>query len=207
MTKCVATAVMRIRGSSGSGAWPLPHAFEFEKLLALIVRGLDGTILPKDRSGELIHGVRYCGCRSLAENGRRGDLRPLAGSGRRAVRGSRLLGCSTFLHRSTCNPGKPRSADAPHSQPKWSALGAGRGASRFALSRRANPRRAPELRTDRVQALFFLARQSQTDASPVRLRSLSDQVPTCLKCLDRLRSGATGGRLKLRKCRRVPGKP
>src|SRR5215468_6046799 len=36
---------------------------------------------------------------------------------------------------------------------------------------------------------FSLARQSQTDASPVRLRSLSDQVPTCLKCLDRLRSG------------------
>ena len=46
---------------------------------------------------------------------------------------------------------------------------------------------------------------SQTDASPVRLGSLSDQVPTCLKCLDRLRSGATGGRLKLRKCRRGPG--
>src|SRR5262249_52219024 len=92
----------------------------------------------------------------------------------------------------------------PHSQLKWSALGAARGAPRFALSRRANPRRAPELRTDRVQALFFLAGQSQTDASPVRLRSLSDQVPTCLKCLDRLRSGATGSRLKLRKCRRGP---
>src|SRR5262249_38089582 len=43
--------------------------------------------------------------------------------------------------------------------------------------------------------------------TPVRLRSLSDQVPTCLKCLDRLRSGATGGRLKLRKCRRGPGEP
>ena len=34
--------------------------------------------------------------------------------------------------------------------------------------------------------------QSQTDASPIRRRSLSDQVPTCLKCLDRPRSGATG---------------
>jgi hypothetical protein len=29
-------------------------------------------------------------------------------------------------------------------------------------------------------------RQLQTDASSVRLGSLSDQVPTCLKCLDRL---------------------
>src|SRR3984893_14782716 len=50
-----------------------------------------------------------------------------------------------------------------------------------------------------------LVRQSQTEASPVRLGSLSDQVPPRLKCLDRLRSGATGGRLKLRKCRRSPG--
>jgi hypothetical protein len=48
-------------------------------------------------------------------------------------------------------------------------------------------------------------RQSQTDASPICLGSLSDQVPTCLKCLDRLRSGAAGSRLKLRKCRRGPG--
>src|SRR6516225_6015245 len=55
------------------------------------------------------------------------------------------------------------------------------------------------------KCFFSLARQSQADASPVRLRSLSDQVPTCLKCLDRLRSGAAGGRLKLRKCRRGPG--
>jgi hypothetical protein len=31
-----------------------------------------------------------------------------------------------------------------------------------------------------------LVGQSQTDASPVRFGSLSDQVPTCLKCLDRL---------------------
>src|SRR6516164_6254434 len=43
---------------------------------------------------------------------------------------------------------KSVSADAPHSQLEWSALGAGRGASRFALSSRARPRRAPELRTD-----------------------------------------------------------
>src|SRR5262249_59101393 len=101
--------------------------FEFEKLLALIVRGLDGTILPIAVVNSFM-GVRYCGCRSLAENGRRGDPRPLAGSGRRAVRGSRLLGCSTFLHRSTCNPGKPRSADAPHSHLPWSAVDAGPGA-------------------------------------------------------------------------------
>jgi hypothetical protein len=97
--------------------------------------------------------------RSLAENGRRGDPRPRAGSGRRAVgiqgpRSSRLLDCSTSLHRGGRNPGKHRSADAPHSQLQWSVLGARRGASRFALSRRANPPPAPELRTDRVQALF-----------------------------------------------------
>src|SRR5262245_2507377 len=98
--------------------------------------------------------------RWLAENGRTEDLRPLAQSEHPAVgiggpRGSRLLGCSASLRGGTCSPGKHRSADAPHSQLKWSALGAGRGASRFALSRRANPLRAPELRTDRVQALFF----------------------------------------------------
>src|SRR5713226_10243686 len=48
-------------------------------------------------------------------------------------------------------------------------------------------------------------RQSETDASPIRLGSVSDQVPTCLKRLDGLRCGATGGRLKLRECRWVPG--
>src|SRR6266568_5588827 len=60
---------------------------------------------------------------------------------------------------------------------------------------------------ERIACKRFLtfARQSQTDASPVRLGSLSDQVPTCLKCLDRLRSSATGGRLKLRERRRGPG--
>jgi hypothetical protein len=47
---------------------------------------------------------------------------------------------------------------------------------------------------------FALARQSQTYASPVRLGWLSDQVPTRLKRFDGLRSGATGGRLKLREC-------
>ena len=52
---------------------------------------------------------------------------------------------------------------------------------------------------------FALTRQSQADASPVRLGSLSDQVPTCLKCLDGLRCGATGGRLKLGESRWVPG--
>src|SRR5260221_9759251 len=60
---------------------------------------------------------------------------------------------------------------------------------------------------ERIARKRFLtfARQSQTDASPVRLGSLSDQVPTCLKRLDGLRCGATGGRLKLRECRRGPG--
>ena len=110
---------------------------------------------------ELIRRVRDRGARSLAENGRRGDLRPLTGSGRRAVgiqgpRSSRLFGCSASLHRGTCSPGKHRSADASHSQLHWSALCAACGASRFALSRRASPRRAPELRTDRAQALSCL---------------------------------------------------
>jgi hypothetical protein len=50
-----------------------------------------------------------------------------------------------------------------------------------------------------------LVGQSQTDASPVRFGSLSDQVPTCLKCPDGLRRGATGGRLKCRECRWGPG--
>jgi hypothetical protein len=65
----------------------------------------------------------------------------------------------------------------------------------------------PHQNFERIACKRFLTfiRQSQTDASPVRLGSLSDQVPTCLKCLDRLRSGATGGRLKLRECRRGPG--
>src|SRR5438445_4397746 len=116
-------------------------------------------VLPADCRGQLIRHVRHRGARSLAENGRREDPRPLAGSGRRAIgiegsRGSRLLDCSTSLHRGGRNRGKHRSADAPHSQLQWSALGAGRGASRFALSRRANPPPAPELRTDRLQALF-----------------------------------------------------
>lgn len=52
-------------------------------------------LLPADRSGQLIHGARHRGARSLAENGRRGDPHPLAGSERQAVgiqapRGSRL---------------------------------------------------------------------------------------------------------------------
>src|SRR6266516_1809926 len=110
------------------------------------------TFLPTDRGGPLIHGVRHHDVRSLAGNGRREGRRPLAGSERRAVgiqglRGSRLLGCSS--------PGRHRSADASQSRPEWPALGAGRGASRSALSRRANPRRAPELRTDRAQALPY----------------------------------------------------
>src|SRR6476659_4569545 len=48
--------------------------------------------------------------------------------------------------------------------------------------------------------------QSETDASPIRRGSVSDQVPTCLKCLDGLRCGATGRRLKFRECRRGSGR-
>src|SRR5262249_27839366 len=55
------------------------------------------------------------------------------------------------------------------------------------------------------ECFVTLVGQSQTDASPVRFRSLSDQVPTCLKCLDSLRRSATGGRLKRRECRRGSG--
>ena len=43
------------------------------------------SVLSADRSGELIHGVRPRGARSLAENGRRGDQRPPARSERRTV--------------------------------------------------------------------------------------------------------------------------
>ena len=49
------------------------------------------------------------------------------------------------------------------------------------------------------------ARQSEIDASPICRGSASDQVPTCLKCLDGLRCRATGGRLKLCECRWGPG--
>ena len=133
------------------------HGFALDAFIVDDVGHL--SVLSVDRRGQLIHGVRHRGARSLAENARRGDQRPLAGSERRAVgiqgpRSSRLLGCTTSLHRGMCSPGKHRSADVPHSQLQWSALGAGRSASRFALSRRASPRRAPELRTDRAQALF-----------------------------------------------------
>jgi hypothetical protein len=54
------------------------------------------------------------------------------------------------------------------------------------------------------ERFFALTRQSQADASSVRLGSMADQVPTCLKCLDGLRCGATGGRLKLGESRWVP---
>src|SRR5580692_9202730 len=103
--------------------------------------------------------VRPRGARSLVENGRTEDLRPLAewehrGAGIQRPRGPCSAGCRTSLCRSACSPGKHRSADAHHSWLEWTTLGAGRDGSQFALSRRANPRRAPELRTDRVQALF-----------------------------------------------------
>lgn len=153
--------------------------------------------------------VRPRGAPLLVENGRTEDLRPLAesehrGAGIQRPRDPCSAGCRTSLRRSACSPGNHRSADAHHSSLEWTALGAARDASQFALSRRANPRRAPELRTDRVQALFALARQSQTYASPVRLEWLSDQVPTRFKRLNGLCRGAAGCRLKFRECRRGP---
>jgi len=59
--------------------------------------------------------VRHRGARSLPENRRREDPRPLAGSRRRAIgiegpRGSRLLDCSTSLHWGGRSPGKHRSS-------------------------------------------------------------------------------------------------
>jgi hypothetical protein len=48
-------------------------------------------------------------------------------------------------------------------------------------------------------------RQSESDASPIPLGSLSDQVPACLKRLNGLCCGAAGCRLKFRECRRGPG--
>jgi hypothetical protein len=59
------------------------HGFAANAALVDDVRQL--SVLSTDRSGELIHRVRYRGARSLAENGRRGDLRPLIGSGRRVI--------------------------------------------------------------------------------------------------------------------------
>jgi DNA-directed RNA polymerase sigma subunit (sigma70/sigma32) len=47
----------------------------------------------------------------------------------------------------------------------------------------------PIVRIARKRFLTFV-RQSQTDASPIRLGSLSDQVPTCLKRLNGLWCGA-----------------
>jgi hypothetical protein len=52
---------------------------------------------------------------------------------------------------------------------------------------------------------FAFVRQSESNASPVRLGSLSDQVPNCLKRLDGLGCSAAGRRLKFRECRWVPG--
>src|SRR6185312_242363 len=93
--------------------------------------------------------ARPRGARSLVENGRTEDLRPLAesehrGAGIQRPRGPCSAGCRTSLCRSACSPGKHRSADAHHSWLEWTALGAGRDGSQFALSRRTNP----------VQALF-----------------------------------------------------
>jgi hypothetical protein len=60
---------------------------------------------------------------------------------------------------------------------------------------------------ERIARNHFMTfvRQAESNASPIRMGSLSDQVPTCLKRLDGLRCGATGRRLKFRECRRGPG--
>src|SRR5258707_15778397 len=89
--------------------------------------GLDGTLLPTDRSDELIHGVRYRGARSLAENGRKGGQRPPARSERliegiQGPRSSRLSGFSTSRSRRMCIFVKSRRTDAPQPQRPWSAL-------------------------------------------------------------------------------------
>src|SRR5262245_54300725 len=133
------------------------HQFALDATLVDDVGQL--IVLPADRRAQIIHDVRHRGARSfLAENERREDPHPLAGSERRAMRihvlrGSRLLSCKS-LHRGTYSPGKHRSTDVPHSQRQWSALGRAPGASPFAYSRRARRRRALELRTDHAQALF-----------------------------------------------------
>src|SRR6266853_4022721 len=115
---------------------------------------------PFSRSQRWTHSRCLRGARSLAENGRTGDQRPPTGSERRTVgiqglTRSRSLSCSRFLRRDTRSSGKHRSADAPHSQLPWSARGAARHASWFALPRRASPRHAPELRMDRAQSLHY----------------------------------------------------
>src|SRR3984893_12924339 len=78
------------------------------------------SVLSADRSGELIHGVRPHGARSLVENGRTEDLRPLAesehrGAGIQRPRSPCSAGCRTSLCGSACSLGNHRSADAPHS--------------------------------------------------------------------------------------------
>src|SRR5262245_15353384 len=134
------------------------HQFALDATLVDDVGQL--MLLPADRRAQIIHDVRHRGARSfLAENEHREDPHPLAGSARRAMRihvlrASRLLGCTKSLHRGTYSPRKHQSTDVPHSQRQWSALGAGRGASRLAHSRRARRRRPQEPRTDHAQALF-----------------------------------------------------
>jgi hypothetical protein len=154
--------------------------------------------------------MHHRGARSWAGNGHIEDLPPPAEQEHREAdiqRPGRLYsaGCGAPLRRSACSPDKPRSADAHRPSLRWTALGAGRCASQFALSPRAYRLHAPEVRMDRVQASFSLSRQSQTYASPIRLRWLSDQVPTRLKQFDGLGRGTTGGRLKLRQCGWIPG--
>src|SRR6266853_1343740 len=95
--------------------------------------------------------VRPRGARSLVENGRTEDLRPLAesehrGAGTQRPRGPCSAGCRTSLCR----------VERIH--------GAHQNFERIACKR-----------------FFALARQSQTYASPVRLEWLSDQVPTRFK--------------------------
>ena len=162
-----------------------------------------------DRSGELIHGVRPRGARSLAE---KWTQRRPASSGSIGTPNSRHLRAEGRALVRLQHISPPRyvqswqipSADGPHSQRPWSARGAGLRCIEVCSSGRASPRRAPELRTDRAQSLLYLCSSIGDYASPIRLGSLSDQVPTRLKRLNGLRCGATGRRLKFRECRRVP---
>src|SRR2546423_9245841 len=61
-------------------------------------------------------------------------------------------------------------------------------------------------RIARKRFLTFV-RQSQTDAPPIRLGSLSDEVPTCLKRLNGVRFSATARCSKDRGCPRGTGGP
>ena len=81
------------------------HAVHQFALDATLVDDVGQSIvLPADRRVQIIRRVCHHGARSLAENERREDRRPLAGSEHQAVRiqvprGSQFLGCTKSLHR------------------------------------------------------------------------------------------------------------